>query len=104
MHSPSAEHRLTQHALIRPTFPFDPRVFPTVKLGSLSTPTVWQIMDCLVDRQHLLSGPSMTPQTFDSSDKGGLVECVLGRSLAHPHLVPSYDYGVSTLEVGCLGG
>ena len=30
-----------------------------------------------------------------------MVECVLGRSLAHPHLVPSYDYGVSTLEVGC---
>ncbi|GAB4819600.1 hypothetical protein N2152v2_006646 [Parachlorella kessleri] len=59
---------------------------------------VVKIMDCLVDRQHLLSGPGMSTQALDSRDKGGLVECVLGRCLAHPHLVPTYDYGVSTLE------
>jgi hypothetical protein len=70
-----------------------------------------QIMDCLVDSSHLLRSPHCSPRLESGAKGGPLMEAVLGRSLAHPHVVPTYDYAVSTCEVGgqrgwewgCLG-
>lgn len=36
---------------------------------------------------------------MEGTSKGPVTEAVLGRSLAHPHVLPTFDYAIST-EVG----
>ncbi len=57
---------------------------------------VVQIMDCLSEQAHAATA---TPRSSRTTALGAVLEAVLSRSLAHPHIVPTYDWAIME-EVG----
>lgn len=53
-----------------------------------------QILDSIVDFHEVVAGP----QQDIGSAKGAVVEAVLSRSLAHPHILPTYAYAFSEVR------
>lgn len=55
----------------------------------------WQILDCFVDASR--ASPA-DPGEGLSCAKGAVLEALLSRSLAHPHILPTYDYAFSEVS------